>query len=697
MTKHIKLPNILFALVFLSTLLFFLPVGYSVQAEDAEEPPAMYNGFRFACMDQYFCSQSENKPTNGGKCSGEGKAVHRVHLESTRTFESSDPEIYVTECVDINIDSDVTEEYCTTGNATLDKELFCTDADPNCPAGDNLNFLKTGKYSNGRQYIKYNIENVGGDGTYGVHYQENGTYVEKTPPILLATDNNGSIINPNTGDPIVMEWQSYVERGDTIHRFLVWDRISAGDPALEGGIGGHQQDDLNFPFFSASCEGDSWDPFGYAFDARSLYPVDSTNVFLSQRNPSGVFDRAYASARNPHISNPYLSAATGYFSFFVEDGSYNLEVEHPQYRMLAPTEENLIANNYDEIYDEIYYSGQEIVQKNGIQERRDIPLYSENPLPPSPLQIMNQFTEPNRDGTLSYSGQVSHPFATLIVDVCENINEVENCNLYKTFSKNSGGPDKRGKFSVSLNQKDLTPGQYFRMSFESIDLVAQADTSFFSQAVRFLVRLFNPSEVMAQTRSALAVVDPIPSYIEGFAYDVNGQLMSNALVAIHVDFMDAPIFQKRANENGYFKITSEYVPQTPFTLHFTSDQENQKTILTTTQFLSQNKGFIESEEVNPFLFATAQSDPRRSVTPTYIPESQITVSSDVISQNQPTTSPTLPVTLDEGGESTIGRNTRLLIGAVALLIVGVVGGMLSIYVYRKKLSMEEQPPQQTQM
>ncbi|MCA9371883.1 hypothetical protein KC726_03215 [Candidatus Woesebacteria bacterium] len=664
--------------LFISGLLLLSPRLQTVRAAET------FNGFRFVCMDQYYCDDQENRPENGGKCWGEGYYTHRMHLESNVSFEVSDDEIYITECVEVPVQEDSTVEYCTTGDPNLDSQLFCTPEDPGCEAGRGLYNLQNAHHYNGNP-IGYNITNVNGNDDYGVHYLQNGNHVEKTPPILVATNANGNLINPVTGERLVIEWQSFTNQG-MIRRYLAWDRVTISPDELEGGIGGQQQDDLNFAILSASCEGEGWDPYGYVFDARTLLPVDESNVFIAELNPSGVFDRGYASSQNPLISNPYISAANGFFSFFVEDGDYKLQIEDPQYRTLLPSESTLISVGYDQIYDDIYFADDTIQQRNGQQEHRDIPVYSETPQQPSPLVIMREFTKPNRNGTLTYSGQVSHPFAKLTVDVCEEINNVENCNLYETFTRTNGGPDKRGEFEVILDQRDLEPGQYFRMLFETTDLIAQNNNNLVSRAVHYIASLFAPGEVSAQTRSALAVVEPIPSYLEGYAYDQSGLLIPNALVSIHVDFTNAPIYQKRADAQGHFKITSEFIPQTPYTLAFTGSngqQSQQKTKLTTAQFLAQNKGFIDVENVNPYVFTTANSDPRRAVTPTYVPDPQISIDPNIVAQNKPSLSP--KPEQQTPTETVSQPNSIFLVAAIVLLLAGVVGGLLAIYIYRKRM------------
>ncbi|MFA9289265.1 MAG: hypothetical protein ACEQSA_05305 [Weeksellaceae bacterium] len=626
---------------------------------------------RFVCLDLQWCN--DLAPEACGFIPGQHRG-HRGLLRSSNQAKAvpNSNETYITECLDVDTNADsIPEVVCTTGNSTMDKKLFCGDENATSPECDHLSILQNS--------VQYSLDH---DGSYGIYYKENNQFVKQPldPRDPIATNSLGNII------PSEIAWQSYTP-ANLERKFLAWNFIQPTQQT-GGGVGGQQQASLEFAFRSSSCSGQAWDPYGRVFDAVTLEPIPQTSVELSQLNPdTGTFDVAYANQQNPTIINPNATRADGRFSFLVVDGDYKLVSSRNEYVPMQRREASTIKPNAKNIYinptyPEFYYSDSNPIQQRGRIEQRDIPM---KPNIASgyryPLSLMSQNSILDKDNNVIYTGAVSHPFAELVIEVCKKENGIEVCNGKTIYKQGNGGPDKDGKFQVTLRQQNLRAGEYFKKTFTPVDLnaIRIVDGSIMTQFLSWIGNVIKIPEVQAQDRSISTITQPIPTYLEGYAYDAEGNLMPNATVGIYVSFSEQALYTKKANQNGYFKITSEFLPTTEYELRYTGE-ETQTSVaqLSTSEFLTQNEEFMTVEEVDPYLFATSSSDPRRDVTPTYQPPQKISISPDSqVSQTPTNTTPTAaPVA---GAPQQI-----LLVGVVLLLLMGTAGLLLVMYLYKKR-------------
>src|SRR3990167_4146327 len=105
----------------------------------------------------------------------------------------------------------------------------------------------------------------------------------------------------------------------------------------------------------------------------------------------------------------------------------------------------------------------------------------------------------------------------------------------------------------------------------------------------------------------------------------------------------------------------------------------------TSQFLAQNKEFIAAEKIDPYLKTTRTSNPRRNVTPTFVPSGSTTVvpnPTDTALAQEPTQAPQVGETTPAGGQS----NTVALVAAVLLLLLAAAGILLAVYLYKKRMT-----------
>lgn len=677
----------------LSIIVFLLGVVF-VSSISAEEIRQESRGYQ--CLDFVHCSDGGPNDRNK-RCEPIDEKVHTsVHWGHRAQVDLSDledlppnGEILVTECINSGEDLDgdgKADSVCTTGDSTQDKILFCGSATASNPKCDHYSLLKN------HPKIQYGLDKAS---THGVYHLVNGVYKRAIGvPIKIGADGRSTVQ--------AVEWEGHspenIER-----KYLAWyydTTVSTPIPTqitpttiAGGGLGGQQQARLNFEQRTPSptspppqvndCKGKAWDPYGIVFDMKSLEPIPDVDVLLKMRNPQNVFDSEYAKSENLLIFNPFDSDSTGEYLFFVKDGDYVLEpltqsVPHPYTHPILAQQSSLAPNTLS-IYSDIYFKDSPPILQRGAIQHRDIPLMPLDGVGKEyPLEIVSENVELGVDGKMIYSGRVSHPYAEIVIETCRKVNNIESCSNPQIYGKNNGGANKFGNFTFTLDQTQLQSGEYYRRSFRKVDLNALTTAKI--QPVNLILHvvssLFQPKVVNAQEPSNSARIEPVVSYIEGYAYDAEGNLLPNAQVLIKVSLSEMPLYQTVANANGYYKITSEFLPKTEYAIEYLVGNDSAR--ITTSQLLEQNKAFIEAEKINPYLNTTQAADPRRTVTPSYIPQQKI---SSV--PNEFATAPSIPVQ-ETQTQATINNNL-FLIGSILLLLIAAAGILIGVYLYRKRM------------
>lgn len=659
------------------TLFLSLIFSFSVSAQDDVNPTGLSGqGPAFVCLDFEWCNEE-------GTCST--RNTHRTKVMTSESRGTPNSVAYIAECLD-NIPGEV-GPLCTTGNSEIDKELFCTatdrDINPKC---DRFTYLN--------EKVGYTLSR---DEHYGYYWIENGTAVKKDPPTALRTNGLGAII------PAEVEIQSYTPELH-MRRFVLFT-TGVDEERSQSGVGGQQQDILRFEQRSQSCRGTPYDPEGRVFDALTLEPLPQADVYVKQLKEGGNrlmpsdFSSEVASAAHLNISNPYTTSIIGYFNFLlIPEQYYRLEASKSGYSMMKKADVSKLPTNAAKIYfddktgrtayffedSDAFYQGTELL-------RFDIPLMPNSGVgQTSPIEILTKNETQSPDGRyIIFEGQVTHPFAKATAQVCSDDPKV--CNNPQVFTSQNGGPDEMGNFSIQLDQSLLQAGQKFELSFEAVNLASATivkKEDIFDKIISWMHKTIF-GEVQAQestNRVTVESIQPIISYIEGFAYDTDGNLMPNATVSLYVDFMDQPVYYTTANENGYYKITSENIPNSKYVIKYTSveDPEKESTI-TTSQFTKQNEEFHTIEEIDPYILVTNTTDPRRTVTPSYVPPAKISA----VPNEFPVT-PAVTAAPPTPTEEAVNNNV-FLIGAIMLLLVATAGTLIGVYLYRKR--MQEQGPQ----
>ena len=643
--------------------------------------PQVKSGFRTVCLDAKWCKDD-------GVCPSTKKHVHRTAL-STQTLKAvpSSPS-YIFECVAADPDP-----ICTTGNSELDILLTCPDTSKMTPDQIRENCDGYWKLTQDpTRDIGYDLRHAGDYGIWHLDPASN-TYVQKNhankDELMLQSDGQGNLI------PV--EWQSYTKES-RMRKFLVYNTITGTAAVPQDGSTSQTQGTLPFTFRSSDCSGNAYDPYGIVFDMMTLEPIPNVEVTLKQFSTTSNAEVAITNA-NPFVVNPFKTSEIGYFTFYVVDGNYTLTPAHSNYTQASLTDVSLLPVNANRIYSDFYYSDSPVIRQRGNIEHRDIVMKPNASNPQGytyPLEMLDE-TRQEKSGKLIYSGYLSHPFVLLDVEICTP-GTPATCTFYKQFNHRNGGPDKTGKFVITLDQSLLDPnlGQYFNMKFTKQDLVTATLTqekSVMGKYVAWVRGIVDKAigVVHAQDGNTIeSKVEPIPVYLEGFAYDNEGSIIPNATVGVYMYlFSGSPMYETTADANGFFRITTENIPSAEYSLRFTSP-ENAENISyqSTSQFLANNSEFLTAEKINPYKSTNANTNPRRNITPSFVPQQKI---SPLVTEVSPTAAMAPSGTEEATTTTTTSRNPMYLIGAVLLILLGGAGVMLAVYVYKKRSSEDGAP------
>lgn len=530
---------------FLGFFTIFLTLGTKgVSAQQQSE--------RWVCLNPVYCADAPSQ------CSNNLTLIQTAHSARLNSKSDAKPlpntETYIVECF---ANTEARTETCTTGNPTTDNKIFKVN---------NVAKLKS-----------------------AVGYEFEGMRLVNTAANLSQPRKSNA-----TGDLEALEWRSSTPQMQP-RKWLALNYFTENDPA--NGQGGQQQGLPTFETAAKNCVSINWDPYGRVFDSSSLEPIPSATVQLQKKRDNGLFSLLVPSEiLGGSVTNPYTTSEDGGFSFVVPDGTYRLLVSHPSYTFPAPA--SIISQAISFVYKNIYPSitGEEIVQKGRI-ERRDVPLVPKSGAKSYPVKLMEYFyTVDKLSNQIVLEGRTSHPFATVKIWT-EKVDPVTQVVTQKARLVASEQTDAEGKFKIFVSQQSFALNE----SFGSIELVkkqvvSQVPTPLFSEIVMSLVRALIP-QVTAQSATTSVRVDPILTYVEGYAYDAFGKVLPNAKVGVYLTFSQSPYYQTTTDKNGYFKITSEHLPNMQFVLRYSTAQ-GQQTSTTTSKFVSQNAKFVTNNKIN---------------------------------------------------------------------------------------------------
>lgn len=429
-----------------------------------------------------------------------------------------------------------------------------------------------------------------------------------TPPANpLTTDASGGI-----GTVV---WGDSTPQGHS-RIWMALNKFIPGEDAT-GQAGGQQQGTFTFELASKDCARIAWDPYGRVFDAQTLEPIFDARVTLFTKRKDGTFTRVTtADVPGGAIVNPYraydktiksfLSGTDvdGVYNFVVEPGEYKLEVEGGMI-----TDESKINPNYKRAYYDVYPAVADketgvIVEKEKA-EHRDIA-----------VPTRNTRTEPKifeerhvqSQGVISFSGRISHPLGKAVVLIKKVY--TDGRTEYRdgpAFDAKNEPPAEIGMYSGQFNQADLeVTDEYVEMIAGVYPIkqdltLAQEPAPFWATIIARIKSLFSLGEARAQVNRNVVPIQPMPSYLEGYAYDAAGQTIPKALVSIYLSGGTKPYYQTYADEAGFYKIGSEFIPPFQYDLRYQTAL-GQVITVSTEKYLIQNKEHLLSNSVDPFQY-----------------------------------------------------------------------------------------------
>jgi len=597
-------------------LFFLLPVF--VHGQELSE--------RWVCLRAVKCEDSTECST---------KKDHRARLTadaSTKPLPNS--ETYIVTCLSTN-----GGQICSTGNATTDNTVF---------KKDNVSALNTAVGS----------------------YTFQGLY---------AADGKTIVSNPTTSDSQgeigPLEWTDHSQE-NVFRKFLALNYYTPTTEAPTGALGAVQQGTIPFDFATAEkdCLSIHWDPYGRVFDATTLEPITSASVNLLVKRATGDFtSMTTADIVGGNLINPQTTIEDGMFSFVVPDGVYKLVISSSNYTFPV-TNASGINTNYLKIYSDVYPSvtGEEIIQAGKI-EHRDIPLAGVGGYTTVSSPKMMEYSYEARPITQKsiVQGRVSHPFTKIIAySVKPNASDSATPIRYRQVGEIQA--DKLGNFKLEINQSTFEPDE----SFGETDLI-KTDLQTLTKKSNYLIKMISwmtklIGKVQAETKTTTTMkFDPIPTYLEGYAYNTAGQIIPNATVGVYLTFANKAYYQIQTDAKGFFKISSEFLPTMPYEIRYTSPVGS-VTKTSTTKFISQNQSYLTQNKINLHSYKNNQG--KTIVKPTVTPNNTTGTTG-----NNPKGS--------QGTGTQINKalsNNVLIIIAVGLVGLLILLAVLVIFLLKKK-------------
>ncbi len=610
----------------LTTVFFLLLSGFFTYSVSATTTPLAKPVMNWHCLQSVQCSDPGANCATGPNV----VAVHRAKLTTKPgDLPTADAQTTVFVCIGTNQSS-----YCTSGDGALDQQLLGYNG------LDKLNQLVgyefQGLFNKAGQTVapsavyandggKLSIRSGNGSGGLGMQIVPQ-TYAAASQPTYKY----------QVAEPLQMQDRTPVSHP---RKWLALNLVAPDK--VETGTGGVQQGTFTFEGALSHCASINWDPYGVVFDSKSLEPVTGVSLSLLKKRDNGQYTMV-TGADAVSIMNPYLTQVDGEFSFYVPDGTYQINVSAPNFTF--PSNIANLNPNYSQIYSEVYTGG-DIVEKGAVQHR-DIPIDSKTIPYHSNIQMIGYFPVLDKStDTFIIDGRVSHPLAKINVYG----KKPEGSGYIRTKLLLSTTADKYGRFHITYPLSKLAPSEivgdieFIKPDYTDLQVTPTPDL----------------------TKNAIILtVDPIPNYLEGYAYAPDGKPLTNASVGLYLNGSTKSLYDTTTDSNGFYRVSSEFVPPMAFGIRYTSSTGASYPVKTS-QFIAQNASYLEAQKVNLYVYKNKNGQ---------IIQAQNN-NNNTMPENQPNISP-VQVT-----QSQIQSN---LVPIVLILIVLGIGAVGTIMYFMKK-------------
>ncbi len=535
-------------MTFFISLLLIFPSVFAAETIQKASP-----GQQWHCLQNTYCADANAgcKPGVGG---------HRVKLTTKSTdLPARNQPTGVFVCVG-------TQEgnVCTSGDGTFDQQMLGYNGLAKLQQSVKYEFQGLFRSSNGAKVLPKDIVS-NNQGKLSIITGQAMNF--EFPPVAYAAAKapRYELVEP-------LEMQDYTP-ASLPRKWLALNLVQPVQVVM--GQGGEQQGTFTFEGALAGCKAISWDPYGIVFDSQSLEPVAGIKITLTKKRANGVFTIARGED-TPSILNPVTTIEDGAFEFFVPDGTYRLNVIASGFTFPSTVKLN---PNYAKIYSELY-RGEDIIEKGGIQHR-DVPIDSKTTPYHSNVKLIAYFPLLDKGtNTMIIQGRVTHPLTK--INIYGKKPAIDKPNTFvRTKLLTTLAADKKGQFDIRYNMNKLGPTEVVGdIEFIKPDYTIMKDDQ--------------------TSRNTTLKTEPILNYLEGYAYNQAGKPIPDATVGVYLNLSNKPAYETKADANGFYRISSEYLPSMSYGVRYTGAGGTNS--LTTSQFIAQNTKYLETQGSNLFVF-----------------------------------------------------------------------------------------------
>lgn len=345
----------------------------------------------------------------------------------------------------------------------------------------------------------------------------------------------------------------------------------------------------------SDCAAIHWDPLGYVFDSETLGPIPGAKVtvFNMATGKPVIVPEGFGTGKV--AVNPYYTVDNGGYSFYTDPGDYILTVEGSFNGKLLKIRDpkTITSTAFSEYgYTNLYNTGDIIHEEAGETVRADIAV--ETVGAPSPLSKIPMLEDVNvgRAGEkISITGKVTIVPAELVL----------------LYSDPATGMVKEGIDKPEIDETSrrfaFTADQIIdeTYAFTEVQVRKPQVVGKLPSIVQTVIALFKNivKDVEAQSPATSVKIDPIPSYLEGIAYDASGSPLPNVLVGIYLSGSNTPAYQVRTDVEGHYVIGSQYIPTLPYEIRIRKTT-GELIRVSTREYLKQNSAFHKANDINSF-------------------------------------------------------------------------------------------------
>jgi hypothetical protein len=506
---------------------------------------------------------------------GQSRRVRHEETSGTRNLTGEFDKRIGTVVYAVACQAGATGRICTTGDAAIDALIF----------GDIKNVsAATGQISVVFSQVRHTSGAVGDTGPDGVVNTSSTIGIDGIVNVIAT----------------ISVWQNVEFYGIEVTPHI--------DPIVEGADTGNQsalhQAQLEFQKMietsnAKNCAKINWvnlDPYGVVFDSISLEPL--SDVVVTIHNESGI-----PVANTPVLQNGLSTPYDGVYNYLVEPGKYLLTFAHPKYKFSTTQKTN---RNMSAIYDfideneakshcTIYKPNEIIDEKINQPECRNIPLEPiDTPQIKEPLRVKYEYLPNLAEGIHTVKGKVTHPLA--IATAYQILPSAQKIEIALKESNHSGF------YKLDIPVENIFPGTAIEIAFKKSTLMTTQPlaNNFIERVINMFHNIYIKNIFAQENITSQISIDPIPVYIEGYAYDKYQKIIPSAMVQVRIKNGGGIYYQTKANKNGYFFIPANNLPTSmglEYSLVFNTPSGKQISYKLY-EFTKVNRDFFSKEKIN---------------------------------------------------------------------------------------------------